>query len=200
MHVQFRWTSVVPLVVLATLLAWQASIPLVDAQVPPAAPCLVFPGAADGPGARAQADATRTRVIQVVTIQDNDAPSPQAAFDRRQSRWDYDPEHLVVRRGELVEFRNSRNNHHDHTVTSYVRPGGPAAPTLAVGTLFDSSPPPTVGPQGTLIPVGGSCILDTGAIPLPTNAQGVPQSQNIGYFCRLHPWMNAEITVVVPPN
>ncbi len=192
----FRWIGVVSLFALVTGGVWQVTSSKVDAQVPPAAPCVVFPGAADGPGAQAQADARRTRVIQVVTIQDNNAPSPQQAFDRRQSRWDYDPEHLVVRHGELVEFRNPRNNDHEHTVTSYIRPGGPAATTLLVGTLFDSSPPPSATNR---IPVGGSCILDTGAIPLQPNPQG-GLSQNIGYFCRLHPWMNAEITIVAPPN
>ena len=95
----------------ATLLAWQGSTSGVAAQGPPAAPCVIFPGAAQAPGGQAQAEAVRTRVIQVVTIRDNNAPSPRYAFDRRQSRWDYDPEQLVVRRGELVEFRNPGNGH-----------------------------------------------------------------------------------------
>jgi plastocyanin len=195
MHLHVRSLAVLTLLAPATVLAWQVSSSGVEAQVPPAAPCVVFPGAAQAPGGQAPADAARVRVIQVVTIRDNNAPSPQDAFDRRQSRWDYDPDRLVVRRGELVEFRNPGTNSHEHTVTSYIRPGGPAATTLAVGTLFDSSPPPST----THIPVGGSCILDTGAIPLPPNPQG-GLSQNIGYFCRLHPWMNAEITIVAPPN
>jgi plastocyanin len=124
---------------------------------------------------------------RVVTIRDNNALSGPGVFDPAQSRWAYSPDSLVVTRGEIVRFQNPPGSNHEHTVTSYVRAGGPAAPTLVVGTVFDSSPPPSATNR---IPIGGEFVLDTGTLP--------PVSQNIAYFCRLHPWMNGEITVVVP--
>ena len=62
-RVHVRSLALLVLLAPATLLAWQMSSSGVDAQVPPAAPCVVFPGAAQAPGAQAQADAARVRVI-----------------------------------------------------------------------------------------------------------------------------------------
>jgi plastocyanin len=152
MHIRARWSGVIILGGLVALLGWQASSAPVHADNP------------------------------VVTARDNDAISPQEGFERAQSRWDFDPERLVVRQGEVIEFRNRRGNDHAHTFTSYVRPGPPTAATLAVGTVFDSS-------------LGGTRLTQPGQSEFVPTA-GIPQG-NYGYFCRLHPWMNGEITIVV---
>src|SRR5215211_3682571 len=45
-HVHIRSLGLLALLAPATVLAWQVSSSGVDAQVPPAAPCVLFPGAA----------------------------------------------------------------------------------------------------------------------------------------------------------
>ena len=157
MRYRLRWLGAVSLLAGATMLAWQGMA---------------------GPAAAQQ---------RVVTIRDNNAPGGPGVFDPAQSRWGFAPDSLVVTWGEVVRFQSPPGNNHEHTVTSYVRPDGPGAPTLMVGTIFDSSPPPSATNR---IAVGGEFVLDTRTLPRV--------SQNIAYFCRLHPWMNAEITVVAP--
>jgi plastocyanin len=122
-----------------------------------------------------------------VTIQDNKAPSPKVAFDPQQGRWQYNPNSVEVKRGERVVFNNPPGRHHPHTLTSLQRQGGPNPPppkapgdpptqAFAVGAAFESG----------LIEPGSSFAVETGRL-----AQG-----HYLYFCRLHPWMSGELTVV----
>jgi plastocyanin len=113
-----------------------------------------------------------------VTIQDNKAPSPKDAFDPQQGRWQFNPNNIEVKRGETVVFNNPRGNDHPHTVTNLRRTTPPTAVPAAFvgGDIFDS---------GNIDP-GSSFTLNTGSL-----AQG-----HYPYVCRLHPWMNGEVTVV----
>lgn len=112
-----------------------------------------------------------------VVIKDNDALSPQVGFDPQQGRWQFNPTNIEVRRGDPVVFDSPPSNSDPHTVTSLVRVGSPFAVPVQFrgGTLFDSG----------LIQPGESFTLDTGTL-----APG-----NYAYVCKLHPWMNGEITV-----
>jgi plastocyanin len=122
-----------------------------------------------------------------VTIEDNKAPSPKDAFDPQQGRWQFNPNNVEVKRGERIVFNNPPGRNHPHTVTSLQRQGGPNPPppkvpgdpptqTFAIGTAFESG----------LIEPGNSFAVETGSL-----AQG-----HYLYFCRLHPWMSGELTVV----
>ena len=121
-----------------------------------------------------------------VTILDNQAPSPLDGFDPDQAYWRFNPHQLVVPQGAQVVFQSPPGNHHPHTVTSLVRISGPFASPVVVhgGTIFESSPtqPPDVD---TRIHPGESFTLGTSIL----------SSGNYAYFCKLHPWMNGEITV-----
>jgi plastocyanin len=154
MHVGPRWLGGAVLLALCSGLVWQGTTEGVSAQG------------------------------RVVTIHDNDAPSPQVGFDPRQAQWRYNPDHVEVRRGESVTFRSQPNNAHDHTVTQYVRtsPPFPDPVQLQAGLPvgFDSSPT-----RETLIPPGGSWTLQTAGLNPGLYA----------YLCKLHPWMQGVITV-----
>jgi len=117
-----------------------------------------------------------------VVIKDKEALSPQVGFDPRQGRWQFNPTNIEVTRGEPVVFDSPPSNIDPHTVTSLTRVGSPfAVPVQFVaGTRFDSSPS-----AAELIQPGNSFTLDTSTL-----APG-----NYAYVCKLHPWMNGEITV-----
>jgi plastocyanin len=123
-----------------------------------------------------------------VVIKDKEALSPQVGFDPRQGRWQFNPTNIEVTQGEPVVFDSPPSNIDPHTVTSLVRvPGSPFTAPLPVqfrgGTLFDSSPG-----QAQLILPGQSWTLDTTTL----------QPGNYAFVCKLHPWMNGEITVTAP--
>jgi plastocyanin len=144
------------------------------------------------------------RPTTMVTIFDNDAPSPappQNVFDPEQSFWGFGPHSVLVQQGDLVVFVNPSTNKHAHTVTSLERIG-PPFPTppctagtivgsdacravVAAGSLFDSSPTAPIQP-------GGQFILDT---LQPAHGRPALPPGNYAYFCKLHPWMVAEVTV-----
>lgn len=115
-----------------------------------------------------------------VTIYDNDAPLPSGGFDPGQGWWNYAPSHVQVQQGEPIVFNNAASNRWPHTVTSLDRSGTSYAPTFTAGGRFDSSPD-----QASNVPVGGSWTLDTGSLP----------PGNYAYYCRLHAWMVASISV-----
>jgi plastocyanin len=116
-------------------------------------------------------------VARHVTIKDIDALSPQVGFDPRQGRWQFHPTNIDVTHGEPVVFDSSPSNTDPHTVTNLARIGSPLTLPVqfTVGTIFDSG----------LIQPGESFTLDTSSLA-PGNCASV---------CRLHPWMNGEITV-----
>ena len=147
MRVHFRWLGLVPVLVLAAAALWQATSGGVSAQG------------------------------RHVTIQDNNAPSPQQGFDPAQGRWQFNPTNILVTRGEPVVFNSPPSNIHPHTVTDLLRTSPPTTlpVSFTAGTRFDSG----------LIQPGNPFSLDTG--PLPAG--------NYPYVCRLHPWMTGEITV-----
>jgi plastocyanin len=116
-----------------------------------------------------------------VTMIDNDAPAPSRGFDLGQGYWGYGPEHIVVRKGEQVQFVNPDSNRYPHTVTSIKNgEGGAFAGTVDVGKDFDSSPS-----REALVQKGTSWTLDTSTL----------NPGNYAYYCRIHPWMVAKITV-----
>jgi plastocyanin len=112
-----------------------------------------------------------------VTIQDNNAPSPKDGFDPKQGRWQFNPNNIEVERGEPVVFKNPSGNDHPHTVTNLRRtsPATTVPATFVGGDIFDS---------GNINP-GQSFTLDTGTLAVG----------HYPYVCRLHPFMNGEITV-----
>jgi plastocyanin len=118
-----------------------------------------------------------------VVIKDTEALSPQAGFDPRQGRWQFTPTNIEVTRGEPVVFDSPPSNIDPHTVTSLTRVGSPFAVPVqfVVGTFFDSS-----RTAAALIQPGESFTLDTTSTLVPGN---------YAYVCKLHPWMNGEITV-----
>jgi len=112
-----------------------------------------------------------------VVIKDNDAPSPLQGFDPRQGRWQFNPTNIEVARGEPVVFQSPPSNDHPHTVTNLARTSAPTTVPVSflAGNLFDSG----------LLQPGDIYTLNTGTL-----APG-----NYAFLCRLHPWMNGEITV-----
>ena len=116
-----------------------------------------------------------------VTIIDNDAPTPNQGIDAGQAFWGYGPDILHVKKGEQVTFVNPPTNKRPHSVTS-ITPGGPSFENaLAAGAKFDSSPT-----RETLVTPGNSWMLDTSTV----------DAGNYAYYCRIHPWMVGQLTVM----
>jgi plastocyanin len=117
----------------------------------------------------------------MVMFVDNDAPTPNQAIDERQSAWGFGPSHLVVKKGDQVTFMNPAENKRPHSATSITLSGGPFDGSLAMGAKFDSSPS-----REALVTPGNSWMLDTGTL----------DPGNYAYYCRIHPWMVGELTVL----
>jgi plastocyanin len=117
----------------------------------------------------------------MVTMIDNDAPTPNQGIDPGQAYWGYGPEVIHVRKGEQVTFVNPPTNKRPHSVTSISLGGTPFENTLAAGAKFDSSPT-----RETLVTPGNSWVLDTSAV----------DAGNYAYYCRIHPWMVGQITIL----
>lgn len=116
-----------------------------------------------------------------VTILDNDAPGPARGFDPGQGQWGFGPDYMVVKKGEQVMFVSPETNHFPHSVTSITLSGdGAFAGMVAAGAKFDSSPS-----RETLVQKGSNWMLDTSTL----------DAGNYGYYCRIHPWMVAKLTV-----
>jgi plastocyanin len=112
---------------------------------------------------------------------DNDAPPVNQGIDAKQSAWGYGPTQIVVTKGEMVTFMNPADNKRPHSVTSLSLAGPSFENGMAAGAKFDSSPS-----RETLVTPGNSWTLDTGTLDPGTYA----------YFCRIHPWMVGEVTVL----
>lgn len=116
-----------------------------------------------------------------VTMLDNDARPASQGFDPGRGLWGYGPDYLMVKKGESVLFVNPETNKFPHTATSIAMGGeGAFGGTLAVGAQFDSSPS-----REALVNRGGSWTLDTSDM----------EPGNYSYYCRIHPWMVAKLTV-----
>jgi plastocyanin len=122
-----------------------------------------------------------TAYIPTVTMIDNDAPAPSQAIEIGQAYWGYGPDILHVKKGEQVTFVNPATNKRPHSVTSISLGGMPFENNLVAGARFDSSPT-----RETLVSPGNSWTLDTTDL----------DAGNYAYYCRIHPWMVAQITVL----
>jgi len=117
----------------------------------------------------------------MVTMFDNDAPTPNQGIDVGQAYWSYGPGVLHVKKGEQVTFVNPSTNKRPHSVTSISLATTPFENGLVAGAKFDSSPT-----RETLVTPGNSWVLDTSTV----------DAGNYAYYCRIHPWMVAQITVM----
>ncbi len=118
----------------------------------------------------------------LVTMLDNDAPTPNNGIDAGQAYWGYGPDVLHVKKGEQVTFMHPASNKRPHSVTSISLGASPfEATSLAAGAKFDSSPT-----RETLVTPGNSWVLDTSTV----------DAGNYAYYCRIHPWMVGQITVL----
>jgi plastocyanin len=117
----------------------------------------------------------------MVNFVDNDAPAASQAIDARQSEWGFGPSRLVVKKGEQVIFMNPTEGKRPHSVTSITLGGTNFENALVAGAKFDSSPS-----RETLVTPGNSWTLDTSTL----------DPGNYAYYCRIHPWMVAELTVL----
>ncbi len=117
-----------------------------------------------------------------VTMLDNDARPLSQGFDAGQGFWGFGPEHVMAKKGETIMFVNPETNRYPHTVTSIsLTTDGAFAGTVAAGAHFDSSPS-----REALVAKGTSWMLDTSAM----------DPGNYAYYCRIHPWMVARLTVI----
>ncbi|MCC7369792.1 MAG: cupredoxin domain-containing protein [Chloroflexi bacterium] len=116
-----------------------------------------------------------------VTMLDNDAPTPNQGIDPGQNHWGYGPSELIVKKGEQVTFYNPPTNKRPHSVTSISLGTTPFENGLVAGAKFDSSPS-----RETLVTPGNSWVLDTATV----------DPGNYAYYCRIHPWMVAKLTVL----
>lgn len=128
------------------------------------------------------ANATVATAYQpTVTMVDNDSQTPNQAIEMGQAYWGYGPNILHVKKGESVLFVNPATNKRPHSVTSISLGGMPFENNLAAGARFDSSPT-----REQLVTPGNSWTLDTNGI----------DAGNYAYYCRIHPWMVAQLTVL----
>jgi plastocyanin len=112
---------------------------------------------------------------------DNDARPASQGFDPGRGYWGFGPDYLVVQKGESVRFVNPATNNFPHTATSIeMGSDGPFGGTLAVGAKFDSSPT-----REALVQKGNEWTLDTSNM----------DPGHYSYYCRIHPWMVAKLTV-----
>ncbi|MGE3270885.1 MAG: plastocyanin/azurin family copper-binding protein [Chloroflexota bacterium] len=124
---------------------------------------------------------TASAFSPMVTIIDNDAPTPNNGIDPGQAYWGYGPDVLHVTKGEQVTFVNPATNKRPHSITSISLGTTPFENGLVAGAKFDSSPS-----RETLITPGNSWVLDTATV----------DPGNYAYYCRIHPWMVGQITVL----
>ena len=116
-----------------------------------------------------------------VIMIDNDAPTPNQGIDPGQAYWGYGPQTLHVKKGEQVTFYNPATNKRPHSVTSISLGTTPFENGLVAGAKFDSSPT-----RETLVTPGNSWVLDTSTV----------DAGNYAYYCRIHPWMVANIEIM----
>ena len=117
----------------------------------------------------------------MVTMIDNDAPTPNQGIDMGQGYWGYGPQLVHVKKGEQVTFQNPASNKRPHTVTSISLGGMPFENNLVAGAKFDSSPT-----REALVAPGSTWTLDTSSL----------DAGNYAYYCRIHPWMVGQISVL----
>ena len=98
--------------------------------------------------------------------------------------WTYTPNHMVVAKGDPIEFINPAGNARPHTVTSIAASGTAPTRTLASGTLFDSSPT-----REAFITPGSTWTLDTSSL----------DPGQYAYYCTIHPWMMGTFTLTPAP-
>ena len=124
---------------------------------------------------------TASAFSPMVTIIDNDAPTPNQGIDPGQAYWGYGPDIIHVKKGEQVTFLNPASNKRPHSVTSISLGTTPFENGLVAGAKFDSSPT-----REALVTPGNSWVLDTATV----------DAGNYAYYCRIHPWMVGQIAVL----
>jgi len=126
---------------------------------------------------------TGTASAQMITVKfvDNDAPPVNQGIDAKQSQWGYAPTQIVATKGDMVTFENPTEGKRPHSVTSVSLTGPNFENGMVAGAKFDSSPS-----REALVTPGNSWTLDTSTL----------EPGNYAYFCRVHPWMVGEITVL----
>lgn len=122
-----------------------------------------------------------TAYTPMVTMLDNDAPTPNQGIDPGQGHWGYGPDLITVKKGEQVTFVNPPTNKRPHSVTSISLATTPFENGLVAGAKFDSSPS-----RETLVTPGNSWVLDTSTV----------DAGNYAYYCRIHPWMVGQISIL----
>ena len=118
-----------------------------------------------------------------VVIYDNDAPTPAQGMDPRTGEWSFYPQHITIMKGEQIVFDSPAGNKRPHNVTSITNAGSPTEPNLEAGARFTSG----LNREAWMQP-GATWTLDS------TNAE----PGHYPYYCSLHPWMVATITVLAP--
>ena len=116
-----------------------------------------------------------------VTIIDNDAPAVNQGIDMGQGYWGYGPSLVHVKKGEQVLFNNPGTNKRPHSITSITLGGTPFENNLVAGGKFDSSPT-----REALVTPGNAWTLDTSSL----------DAGNYAYYCRIHPWMVGQVSVL----
>ena len=116
-----------------------------------------------------------------VTIHDNDGPTPAQGIDFWTGHWGFAPHHVSARQGEPVVFDNPPTNKRPHNVVSIRNSGSPTEPALASGDRFTSG----VARETWLMP-GSTWTLDTSGV----------EPGHYSYYCSLHPWMVASVTIL----
>ena len=122
-----------------------------------------------------------TAYAPTVTMIDNDAPAVNQGIDMGQAYWGYGPQLVHVKKGEQITFMNPASNKRPHSVTSISLGGMPFENSLVAGGKFDSSPT-----REALVTPGNSWTLDTATL----------DAGNYAYYCRIHPWMVGQVTVL----
>ena len=122
-----------------------------------------------------------TAYTPTVTMIDNVAVAANQGIEIGQAYWGYGPNIIHVKKGEQVMFNNPATNKRPHSVTSISLGGMPFENNLAAGAKFDSSPT-----REALVTPGNSWTLDTNTL----------DAGNYAYYCRIHPWMVGQITVM----
>jgi plastocyanin len=129
------------------------------------------------------ASSSATAATPRVQIIDNDGPTPAQGIDFWTGHWGFEPKHITVLKGEMVTFDHQAGNFRPHNVVSISNAGTAAAPQLEAGAKFSSGTT-----MDTWLRPGSSWVLDTSTV----------DPGHYSYFCSLHPWMVASITVLAP--
>jgi plastocyanin len=127
--------------------------------------------------ATAQQPAAQPFQPRVAIVDNNGGFAPG---DPGTGMWGFMPSHVTVSKGQTIVFDNPAGNFRPHSVTSVTVNGPTFDKVLEAGAKFDSSPT-----REQLLQPGSSFTLDTTML----------DAGHYAYYCVIHPWMVASITV-----